>query len=83
MVNIYLVNAIFVFKEHQVCMDYYQVVCHEDIGTNPYGNIYELMKLSSNPRSRTYDLESGKISFLNPEAVDRNTLGDDFQVVCI
>jgi len=62
-----------------VCMDYYQVVCHEGIGTNPLGSIYELLKLSSVKKSEG-DLTSGKVSFVDPDVAERNTLGDDFQV---
>lgn len=59
--------------------DYYQVVCHhEGIGTNPLGHNYELLKLSSVHQNS--GLDSGKISFVDPDVAARNTLGDDFQV---
>lgn len=65
-------------KDHQVCMDYYQVACHEGTGTNPLATNYELLKLSS--INQNSGLDSEKISFVNPDVADRNTLGDDFQV---
>jgi hypothetical protein len=61
-----------------VCMDYYQVACHDGIGTNPFGAVYELMKLSSVQKND--GLDSGKYSFIDPDVAERNTLGDDFQV---
>ncbi|OXA61018.1 hypothetical protein Fcan01_05839 [Folsomia candida] len=65
-------------QDHQVCMDYYQVACHEGTGTNPLATNYELLKLSS--INQNSGLDSEKISFVNPDVADRNTLGDDFQV---
>lgn len=71
-------NSLFYFQEHQVCMDYFNVVCHGNIGTNPLGQFYELMKLSSGLKNP--GLDSNKFSLVDPDVAERNTLGDDFQV---
>ncbi|ODM95545.1 hypothetical protein Ocin01_11135 [Orchesella cincta] len=64
--------------EHQVCIDFYQVVCHQQVGTNPLGHIFEIYKLSADKPNR--DLDADKLSFVNRDSVQKNTLGDDFQV---
>ncbi|CAL8090305.1 unnamed protein product [Orchesella dallaii] len=64
--------------ENQVCIDFYQVVCHTNVGTNPLGHIFEIYKLSADKREP--DLDAGKLSFVSRDSIQKNTLGDDFQV---